>query len=342
MRALLPFDATSTTDSDSTATGSQTPASNEANRLQIGFWLTPTPGQGEVLVKVHATALNRADLMQMRGQYPPPRGASPVPGLECSGIIESLGPGVEGWQPGDRVMALLAGGGQAEWVAVPQGQLMPIPDRLDFAHAAALPEVAITAWTNLVAEGELRSGQTVLITAAASGVGSFAVQLARALGARVLVAGRHLGRLERLKPLGADACLLLDDSLPEAAKAANNGQGVDLVLELAGGQGLAQRLGALRHGGRLVLVGLLAGSRAEIDLGLLLRQRLRLIGSVLRARSLAEKTALVEDFWSFAAAPLAAGKLKPIIHDVRPFDDIAEAYADMAAGGVLGKLVLTL
>jgi putative PIG3 family NAD(P)H quinone oxidoreductase len=302
----------------------------------------PAPGTGEVLVRVRATALNRADLMQLRGHYPPPSGESAVPGLECAGEIAALGTDVEGWRVGDRVMALLAGGGHAEKVAVPVGQLMPIPAGLSFTDAAALPEVALTAWTNLVAEGGLESGQTVLITAAASGVGTFAVQLARELGARVLVAGRDLERLRRLRPFGADVCLELGAGLADAVRAATGGAGVDLVLDLAGGAGVADRLRALRPRGRLILVGLLAGARAEIDLADVLRRRLRLVGSVLRARSRAEKAELVAGFRAFAAARLDDGRLRPVVDRVMPFAEIGDAYRQLEQGGVLGKIVLRI
>ncbi len=308
---------------------------------QLGEQPAPVPAAGEVLVDVRACALNRADLLQLRGHYPPPPGESPIPGLECAGTIRRLGPGVHGFQVGDRVMALLAGGGQAEQVAVPVGQLMPIPAEWSFAQGAALPEVALTAWTNLVFEGGLVAGESVLITAAASGVGTFAVQLARQLGARVLVAGRHLERLQPLQELGAEGAFLLDSSLAGAVRQATGGQGIDLILDLAGGPGLGPSLAALAPGGRLVLIGLLAGATAEIPLDLLLSRRLRLIGSVLRGRSRLEKAALIRDFWAFAAARLARGELRPVIDRVYPMTEIASAYAQLAAGGVLGKLVLT-
>ncbi len=313
-----------------------------SNIPSLGQLADPQPAAGEVLVRVRATALNRADLLQIRGLYPPPPGESKVPGLECSGEIEVVGEDVDSWQPGDRVMALLAGGGQAEKVVVPTGQLMPIPEGLDFREAAALPEVALTAWTNLVAEGRLQTRQSVLITAAASGVGSFAVQLARELGARVLVAGRSMERLERLRPLGAEACLPLNNNLPRAVRAILDGPGVDLVIELAGGPGLSERLAALRSRGRLVLVGILGGAGAELDLGDILRRRLRITGSVLRARSRQEKARLVSDFWSFAEERLVDQRLRPVVHKVYPFDEIADAYAQLERGGVFGKLVIEI
>ena len=302
----------------------------------------PSPGPSEVLVRVRATALNRADLLQVQGLYPPPPGESDVPGLECAGDVEATGDDVGSWQVGDRVMALLAGGGHGEKVAVPTGQLMPIPGHMSYEKAAALPEVALTSWTNLVHEGDLGQGGSVLITAAASGVGTFAVQLARELGARVLVAGRHLGRLERLRELGADACLELGEGLPRAVREATGGQGVDLVMDLAGGPGVAGLMKALKTRGRLVLVGLLAGPRAEIDLSEVLRRRLSLVGSVLRGRSREEKARLVRDFHVFASERLEDGRLRPVTDRTYPFADAAEAYAQMERGGVLGKLILKM
>ncbi|MEM1180181.1 MAG: NAD(P)H-quinone oxidoreductase, partial [Acidobacteriota bacterium] len=296
---------------------------------------------GEVLVDIRATALNRADLLQLRGLYPPPPGESEVPGLECAGVVEALGPDVEGAAVGDRVMALLAGGGHAEKVAVPVGQLMPIPEGWSFAEAAAVPEVAITAWTNLVFEGGLQSGETVLIVAAASGVGSFAVQLARELDARVLAAGRSLERLEKLRPVGADACVQLGDGLVGQVRELTDGRGVDLIVDLAGGDGLGRRMKALRRRGRAVLVGILAGSKSTLDLSDVLRRRLRLTGSVLRSRPRAEKARLISDFSAFAEARFADGRLRPVVDRTYPFERIADAYADLERGGVLGKVVLT-
>ncbi len=300
----------------------------------------PVAGPGEVLVRVAAAGLNRADLVQMRGLYPPPPGESPVPGLEGSGVIEALGEGVQGFAPGQRVMALLAGGGQAERVAVPAGQMMPLPDGLSLVEGGSIPEVGLTAWTNLVAEGGLQAGETVLITGAASGVGTFAVQLARELGARVLVAGRSPERLAALKELGAQACLQLAADLPARLREANGGRGADLVLDLVGGPWLPGHLAALETRGRLVLVGLMAGVRAELDLGVVLSRRLKIVGSLLRPRSRAEKAALVGAFSGFALPRLTDGRLKPVIARVVPFERVAEAYAALEGGGALGKVVL--
>ncbi len=301
----------------------------------------PLPKPGEVLLSVRATALNRADLQQVRGLYPPPPGESTIPGLEADGVIESVGEGVDGWRVGDRAMALLAGGGHAEKVAAPVGQLLPIPEPLSFAEAAAIPEVGVTAWTNLVHEGQLQSGETVLITAAASGVGSFGVQLARELGARVLVAGRSPERLAPLLDLGAAAAFPLGADLPVRVREATAGEGAHLVVDLVGGEAIVQHLDCLRDRGRLVLVGLLGGGKATLPLFTVMRRRLRVIGSVLRARSRAEKADLVFAFGDFALPRLADGRLRPIVDRVLPFAQIADAYEQLEHGGVLGKIVLT-
>ena len=331
MKAVAPFE---TSAKESRASGAAGP------RPILVEMPDPLPGPGEVGLRVHASALNRADLLQLRGWYPPPPGESEIPGLECSGVIERVGPDVEGWAVGDRVMALLAGGGHAEKVIVPSGQLMPVPPGLSFAEAAALPEAALTSWTNLVVEGGLEPGQTVLVVAAASGIGTFACQLARALGARVLVAGRCLGRLSRLRPLGAEQSLILDETLPARVREVCGNDGVDLVMDLAGGDAVGERLTAVRAGGRYVLVGVLAGAAASIDLGDLLKRRVRLQGSVLRSRSRTEKAALVEAFSTFAADRWQRGELRPVVDRVWPLERVAEAYDTMAGGGLFGKLVL--
>ncbi|HEY8020480.1 MAG TPA: NAD(P)H-quinone oxidoreductase [Thermoanaerobaculia bacterium] len=308
----------------------------------------PAPGPGEVLVAVRAAGLNHADLHQLRGAYPPPPGESLIPGLECAGTVLALGEGVEGaerdalFAPGARVMALVAGGAHAERAAIPVDQLMPIPQSLSFVEAAAVPEAGLTAWTNLVVEGGLEAGESVLVTGATGGMGTMFVQLAKELGARVIAAARSRERLEGLRALGADEVALLDDELPARVRAATGGRGADLVIELAGGAGINRRLAALAVRGRLVLVGLLAGRRAEIDLDVVLARRLRVQGSVLRARSRAEKSALVAAFAAFALPRFASGRLRPVVDRALPFERAPEAYAALARGGVGGKIVLEL
>jgi putative PIG3 family NAD(P)H quinone oxidoreductase len=306
---------------------------------RLGHLPDPVPGPGEALVAVAAAGLNHADLLQLRGQYPPLPGESEVPGLECAGrVVGGAGP----WRPGQRVMALLGGGGQGTLVAVPAGQLMPLPDNLSDLEGAALPEAGLTGWTNLVAEGQLQAGETVLVTGATGGMGSFIVQLARELGARVLAAGRDPERLERLRPLGVGEVCLEGANLAQQVREATAGRGVDLVLDLVGGPHFQGHLGALRDGGRLVLVGLIAGPRLELDLSPVLRRRLRVIGSVLRYRPREEKARLVADFTAFALPRLRDGRLRPVVDRVFPLAAAAEAYKTFLRGAVFGKIVLDL
>ncbi len=319
MRAVLPADPT------------------RGHEPLLGECAEPVAVDGEALVEIRASALNRADLLQLRGLYPPPPGESEIPGLECSGVILETAGRVGSWRPGDRVMALLAGGGHAERVAVPGGQLMPIPEGMTFEQAAAIPEAGLTAWTNLVAEAGLVAGERVLITGASGGVGSFAVQLARELGATVIGAARDV---ERVRDTGVVHAVADDESLPERIRELTGGAGVEVVMDLSGGGHLNRHLEAMTGRGRLILVGLMAGGSAEIDLAAVLRRRLSIRGSVLRARSREEKAALTAAFAEFASGRLADGRLVPRIHAVYPFARIRQAYAALAAGGVTGKVVI--
>ncbi len=308
--------------------------------IAVGDLPAPLPGPGEVRLHVTAAGLNRADLLQMRGQYPPPPGASSVPGLECSGEIAELGAGVEGFRPGDRVMALLAGGGQAEEVVVPAGQLMAVPANLSLEEAAAIPEAALTSWTNLVVEGRLRAGETVLVTGATSGIGTFAVQMIRELGGQVVAAARSAERLERLREFGVDRLVPLDADFPAGVRAATGGRGVDLVLDLVAGEWLQPTFECMAEGGRLILVGLTAGRRAQLDLGWLLRRRLRLVGSVLRSRPAAEKAELVRGFAEWGLPRLADGRLRAVVDRHFPLAEAMSAYACLEDQRPLGKIVL--
>jgi putative PIG3 family NAD(P)H quinone oxidoreductase len=299
----------------------------------------PSPADDEVLIEVQATALNRVDLLQIRGRYPVPSGESPIPGLECSGIVVERGAKARRWACGARVMALLGGGGQAERVAVPEGQVMALPPALSFAEGAAIPEAGLTAWSNLEAEARTTPGESVLISGATGGVGTFAVQVAHALGARVFATGRDAERLARL-PAGIP--LLDDEDLGERVAAETAGRGIDVILDLVGGSRLTDRLSLLAPGGRLVLVGLMGGAAAEVDVGRILRRRLRIIGSLLRPRSRAEKSGLVRGFEGFALPRLADGRLRPLLARRFPFNRLAEAYAALAAGGHVGKIVIEL
>jgi putative PIG3 family NAD(P)H quinone oxidoreductase len=309
---------------------------------RLGELPDPVPAAGEVLVAVDAAGVNRADLLQLRGGYPPPRGESAVPGLECCGRIVAVGPGVAPWREGDPVMALLGGGGHAPRVAVPAGQLMALPAELSPIEGGAVPEAGLTGWTNLVVEGELRARETVLVTGATGGMGSFAVQLARELGAHVLAVARRRERLERLRAFGIEDLGADDGGLPAWVRQSTGGRRADLVFDLAGGSLLPAHLGALRDGGRLVLIGLLAGRQVELDLGEVLQRRLRLIGSVLRARSREEKARLVAGFAGFALPRLAARRLQPVVDRVLPFEQVAEAYRCLASNEAGGKIVLAI
>lgn len=308
--------------------------------IAVGEVPAPEPGPGEVRIRVVAAGLNRADLLQMRGQYPPPPGASSIPGLECAGVVDRLGVGVEGFRIGDRVMALLAGGGQGESVAVPAGQLMPVPANLTLEEAAAIPEAALTAWTNLVVEGQLLAGEKVLVTGATSGIGTFAVQLIRELGGQAIAAARSAERLERLRELGVEHLVALDADYPKRVRAATGGKGVELVLDLVAGEWLAPTLECMAERGRLILVGLTAGRKVELDLGLLLRRRLQIVGSVLRARPVEEKAELVRAFAEFGLPRLADGRLRPVVDRVFALAAAAQAYAYLEHERPLGKVVL--
>ena len=308
--------------------------------IAVGEVPAPVPGAGEVLIRVAAAGLNRADLLQMRGQYPPPPGASSIPGLECAGVVDRLGEGVDSVRLGDRVMALLAGGGQAEWVAVPAGQLMPVPENLTLAEAAAIPEAALTAWTNLVVEGELRADETVLVTGATSGIGTFAVQLIRELGGKAIAAARSAERLEKLRDFGVENLVPLDADYPKRVRDLTGGRGVDLVLDLVAGEWFPPTLDCMAERGRLVLVGLTAGRKVEVDLSVVLKRRLRLVGSVLRARPIAEKTELVRGFAEFGLPRLADGRLCPVVDRTFALADAAPAYGYLEDQRPLGKVVL--
>ncbi|MFL6194135.1 MAG: NAD(P)H-quinone oxidoreductase [Thermoanaerobaculia bacterium] len=315
------------------------PADRENPLPRVGDLPDPFAGLGEVLVAVEAAGLNHADLHQLRGQYPPPAGESDVPGLELAGVVLEGEKGTP-WQPGTRVMALVGGGAHATRAAVPVGQLMPLPDNLSFAEGAAVPEAALTAWTNLVAEGGLRSGETVLITGATGGMGSFAAQLARELGARVLAAGRSRERLEMLRGLGIEEVCIEGPNLAAQVREATGGRGADLAIDFTGGAEINGHLAALAWRGRLVLVGLLAGPRAEVRLELILSRNLRVIGSTLRARSREEKARLTADFAAFALPRLREGRLRPVVDRVIPLEQAGEAYKALERGGAFGKIVL--
>ena len=304
---------------------------------------TPEPSRGEVRVRVRATAVNRADLLQRMGAYPAPADSPPdIPGLEIAGEVEALGPGVERLAIGDRVFGLVGGGGYAEQVVTHERALAKIPDGLSFEHAAAVPEAFITAHDAMVAQGGLAGGETLLVHAVGSGVGTAAVQLGRALGCFVIGTARTADKLERAKPLGLGAGVLADGARFADGVRAHDPVGASVVLELVGGAYLDEDLRCTRPLGKIVLVGLLAGARHEIDLALILRKRLRVMGTMLRARPLEEKITAMRSFEAQVVPMLARGLIVPVIDVVLPLDAAGEAHTRMASNVGFGKIVLTL
>lgn len=308
--------------------------------LGIAELPSPEPGSREVLVEIRAAALNRADLLQRRGLYPPPPGTSEVLGMECSGVVTALGPSASRFELGARVMALLPGGGYAEQVAIPEDLLMAVPERLSFEEAAAVPEAFLTASEALLVEAELVAGQSVLITAAASGVGSAAVQIAAYLGAFV-IASASPAKLDFVAELGADVTLERErPDYVQAVLAATHGRGVDAIVDFIGGSALARHQACLASRGRLILVGLLGGATAPLDLGRILMKRQRLSGLVMRSRSLAEKAELTRRFERELWPALEAGVLSPRVDRVFSLSDVALAHRHMEQNLNAGKIVL--
>ena len=300
-------------------------------------------GPDEVLVNVQATAVNRADLLQARGGYNPPAGASEILGLEMAGIIAAVGEDVAEWQVGDRVCALLPGGGYAEQVAVPAGMLLKLPKAWTFAQGTAVPEVWYTAYVNLFLEGDLVAGETVLIHAGASGVGTAAIQLANAAEATVFVTVGSDEKLLACRKLGAELAINYKrDDFLEKVLAATQDQGVDLILDPVGGGYLDKNVRALKRFGRLVNIGQLGGSHGEMNMGLVLGKRLRIIGSTLRSRSPAEKIKITDQFQSGFWPLLRSGELKPIIDTQFPIEQAQEAHAYVAQNKNIGKVILNV
>lgn len=308
--------------------------------LYYGEAPDPQPRSGEILVRVHATAANRADLLQRRGAYPPPKGASPILGLELAGEVVL---GDEVWHPGDRVMAVVTGGGYAELATVPSGMAIPIPGQLSFEEAAAVPEAFLTAYLNLFSLGQLKKGESVLVHAGASGVGTAAIQLAHAAGARVFATAGTPEKLARCRELGAE--LAIDykrDSFAERVQAATQGRGVDLVLDFVGAPYWEGNMAVLASGGRLMLIGFLGGSRGQLDLGPILTKSLTISGTTLRRTSLPEKIALTKSFAEFALPRFEHGELRPVIDSIYPITQAAEVHRIMESNRNTGKLVLRL
>ena len=302
----------------------------------------PVLSEGEVLVEVAASAVNRADLLQRQGFYDPPPGASRYPGLECSGRIVALGAGVHGWAVGDEVCALLSGGGYAQKVVVPAGQLLPVPDGVDLVTAAALPEVVSTVWSNVFMIAHLRPGETLLVHGGASGIGTMAIQLAKAIGARVAVTAGGPEKLARCAELGAD--ILIDyreqDFVQELRKA-TDGAGADVILDIIGAKYLDQNVKALATSGRLAIIGLQGGVKGELNLNALLRKRAAITATSLRARPLGEKAAIVAAVREHVWPMIAAGRVRPVVDRVFPMEQASEGHKALDEGSHIGKILLT-
>ena len=301
----------------------------------------PRPGPGEVLIDVAAAGVNRADMMQRQGFYPPPPGAPPYPGMEVSGRIEAVGVDVTGWQPGDEVCALMAGGGYAEKVTVPAGQLLPVPAGVTLVDAAALPETTCTVYSNLVQVGRLRAGEVMLVHGGASGIGTTAIQLGKALGARVICTAGSPAKLERCRELGADVAISYrDEDFVEVVKDVTDGHGADVILDIMGASYLARNLAALASEGRLVIIGRQGGNRAELDLGLLQSKRASIHATTLRNQPGPEKSAIVAAVIDQVWPLVSAGTVTPVIHETVPMAEAAKAHRLLEEGGHTGKVLL--
>ena len=304
----------------------------------------PEPGQGQVLVRVEAAGINRPDVMQREGRYPPPPGASDVLGLELAGIVEARGPGAGRFQLGDRVMALVQSGAYAEWAVVDEAVALPVPEGLPAVEAGAIPETYFTVWSNVFERARLQAGESLLIHGGSSGIGTTAILLAKARGARVIVTAGSPEKCAACLKLGADAAIdYRQEDFVAAAKAATDGRGPDVILDMVGGPYIARNLDAVAVDGRIAQIAFQQGSRvAEIDFQPLLMKRVTLTGSTLRARPVALKARLADALAEHVLPLLVAGRARPPIDSVFPFDRVAEAHARMDAGQHIGKIVLSM
>ncbi len=302
----------------------------------------PEPGPGEVLLDVVATSVNRADTLQRQGFYPPPPGSPPYPGLECSGTVAALGDGVSGWRVGDEVCALLAGGGYAERVAVPAGQVLPLPAGVDLITAGGLPEVAATVWSNVVDVAGLRPGELFCVHGGGSGIGTFAIQFAAALGARVACTVGSAAKADRCRELGAEVVVnYREEDFVERLRAAGGGGGADVILDILGGSYLGRNVAALAPDGRLVIIGLQGGRKAELDIAGLLAKRGAVHATSLRYRPAEQKATIVAGVRREVWPLVADGRIRLVVDRVLPLREAAEGHRVLEAGEHVGKVLLT-
>jgi len=303
----------------------------------------PSPGSGEVLIKVAAAGVNRPDVFQRRGRYPPPPGASDIPGLEVAGTIEALGADVREWRVGDTVCALVAGGGYAEYCTAPAPQVLPVPRGLDVVAAAAIPETFFTVWTNVFERGRLRSGESILVHGGSSGIGTTAIQIARALGARVFATAGTAEKCAACERLGAERCINYREAdFVDVINKLTGGRGVDVVLDMVGGEYFPRNVDVLAVEGRLVEIATLHGVKAELNIQTIMQRRLTVTGSTLRARPVAEKGAIARAVREHVWPLVESGAVTPIVFKTFPLRDAAAAHRLMESGEHIGKIVLTI
>ena len=303
----------------------------------------PQCGAGEVVIKVAAAGVNRPDIVQRQGHYPPPPGASDIPGLEVAGTIDEVASDVTNWRRGDTVCALVSGGGYAEYCAAPAPQCLPVPRGADLVHAAAIPEATFTVWTNVFERGRLQKGETLLVHGGSSGIGTTAIQLARAFGARVLTTAGSDEKCAACEALGAERAInYRTTDFVAAVREATGGRGADVILDIVGADYLQRNIDTLARDGRLVHIGQLGGAKAQINLGPVLRNRLTITGSTLRPRSVVEKGAIAQELLKHVWPVFESGVVKVIVDRTFPLQSAAEAHRVMEASTHIGKLVLTV
>lgn len=319
------------------------PEPGGADALVLDEVESPQPREGEVRIAVAAAGVNRADVLQRQGNYAPPPGSSPYLGLEVSGTIDALGEGVQGWSIGDEVCALLVGGGYAEQVCAPAGQLFPVPSGVGLVEAAALPEVTCTVWSNVFLTANLQPGETILVHGGSSGIGTMAIQLAREVGARIAVTAGTAEKLGVCRTLGAQILVnYREQDFVEVVREATDGAGADVILDNMGAKYLMRNVEALADGGRLVIIGMQGGVKAELNIATLLRKRGAVIATALRSRSLVEKAAIVAAVREHVWPLVEVGRVRPIVHGTYPIEHVRAAHEELESSRHVGKILLTL